>query len=79
MKKYRLQRRAIIDETFYVEAEDPEEALQIARDGGAVHDPDDTEWCDWHDEDYEITMTTDLDPLYVMVKRYNETVDILDN
>ena len=78
MKRYRLQRRSIIDETFYVEAEDPDEALQIAKDGGAVQDPDDVSWCEWYDEDYEITMTEELDPLYVMVKRYNETVDILD-
>lgn len=79
MKKYRLNRRSIVDETFYVFAEDPEEALQIALDGGAVQDPDDTSWCDWHDEEYEITGTTDLDPLYVMVKQYNKTVDILDD
>lgn len=78
MKKFRLQRRSIIDETFYVIAEDPDTALEIARDGGAVHDPDDTTWCEWYEEDYEITMTEELDPLYVMVKRYNETVDILD-
>lgn len=72
MKKFRLQRRSIIDETFWVEAEDEDEALQIARDGGAVHDPDDVEWCDWADEDYEITGYNELDPLYVMVKQYEQ-------
>lgn len=72
MKKFRLQRRSIIDETFWVEAEDEDEALQIARDGGAVHDPDDVQWVDWADEDYEITKTEELDPLYVMVKQYEQ-------
>ena len=72
MKKFRLQRRSIIDETFWVEAEDEDEALQIARDGGAVHDPDDVEWCDWADDDYEITKIEELDPLYVMVKQYEQ-------
>lgn len=73
MKKFRLQRRSIIDETFWVEAEDPDEALQIARDGGAVQDPTDTEWCDWADDDYEITMTEELDPLYIMVRNHERT------
>lgn len=73
MKKYRLQRRSIIDETFYVEAEDEDEALQIARDGGAVPSPADTEWCDWADDDYEITLIKELDPLYIMVRNYERT------
>lgn len=73
MKKYRLNRRSIIDETFWVEAEDEDEALQIARDGGAVQDPTDTEWCDWADDDYEITKTEELDPLYLMVRNHERT------
>jgi hypothetical protein len=72
MKKFRLQRRSIVDETFYVVAEDEDAALEIARNGGAVQDPDDTEWVDWYEEDYEITKTEELDPLYVMVKQYEQ-------
>lgn len=72
MKKFRLNRRSIIDETFYVIAEDEDAALEIAKNGGAVQDPDDTEWCDWADDDYEITKTEELDPLYVMVKDYEQ-------
>lgn len=72
MKKFRLQRRSIVDETFYVVAEDEDEALEIARNGGAVQDPNDTEWCEWYEEDYEITNKEELDPLYVMVKQYDQ-------
>ena len=71
MKKFRLARRSIIDETFWVEAEDEDEALQIAREGGAVHDPNDSAWVDWHDDRYEVTKVEELDPLYVMVRDHD--------
>lgn len=72
MKKFRLQRRSIVNETFWVEAEDEDEAIQIAQDGAAVQDPNDSTWVDWYDDRYEITKIEELDPLYVMVKHYEQ-------
>ena len=67
MKKYLISRRSIIDETFEVEAEDAGELTRKIQDG-EIGLPVMSEWCDWHDEAYEIVQETELDPLYVMVR-----------
>lgn len=72
MPKYRYQvsRRSIVLETYFVEADTEEEALQICYDGD-VPEPC-LEFIDWVDDQYEVDDKECIDPLYKMVKDYKE-------
>jgi hypothetical protein len=71
MPKYRfvLARAAIIDETYEVEADSEEEALEMAYDGN-LGEPARTEFIDWRDDEYQIVDSEEIEPLYQMVKDY---------
>lgn len=70
MKKYLISRRSIIDETFEVVADDASDLCRKIQEGD-VGLPVMTEWCDWHDDAYDIVQEEELDPLYVMVKKFD--------
>lgn len=73
--RYEITRRSIICETYWVEADSEEEALEICQNGSA-EDPQ-LEFIDWYDDNYEVEDTECIDPLYRMVKDH-KTVDSLD-
>ncbi len=73
MKKYLISRRSIVDETFEVEAEDAGELTKKIQDG-EIGLPVMTEWIDWKDEEFEVVHEEEMDPLYVMVKQYDEQI-----
>jgi len=67
MKKFTIWRRTMNVETYIVEAESEEEAIDQL--GNGCCDPVDTEFVDWIDG-WEIEHVEELDPLYRMVKDY---------
>ena len=67
---YTLVRAAVVDEYYEVEADSPEQALEIAYDG-ALPDPYRTEFIDWRDDEYQIADEELIEPLYRMVKDYD--------
>ena len=69
---YTLVRAAVIDEYYEVEADSPEQALEIAYDG-ALPDPYRTEFIDWRDDEYQVADEELIEPLYRMVKDYDPT------
>ena len=73
--KFELYRRSITCETYWVEADTEEEAIEIAANGD-VGDPI-LEFMDWYDDEYVVESKECIDPLYVMVKDY-KSVDSLD-
>jgi len=70
--KFQISRRSLMLETYWVEADSEEEAMEIAYDGNAG-DPA-MEWLDWMDNQYEVDEVEIIDPLYKMVKEYKEPV-----
>lgn len=70
MKKFTFYRNATISETYVVEAETEEKALNSLYDG--CYDPVDTEWIQW-DGGYELETVEEIEPLYHMVKNYDPT------
>ena len=69
MKRFTFWRNAIIAETYVVEAENEEAAREMIFNGSV--DPTDTEWIDWHGDNFELEDVEELDPLYRMVKDYS--------
>lgn len=67
--KYTLARRAIVWETWTVEADDLDEAEQLCDNGDAT--PEGTEFIDYYDDDWELADQESLDPLVKMVREYN--------
>ena len=67
---YTLVRAAGVGEYYEVEADSPEQALEIAYDG-ALPDPYRTEFIDWRDDEYQIADEELIEPLYRMVKDYD--------
>lgn len=68
--KFTLVRAAVIDEYYEIEADSEEEALEIAYDGN-LPDPFRTEFVDWRDDNYSVIDTEVIEPLYRMVKDYD--------
>jgi hypothetical protein len=66
-KKFTIWRRTEQIETYIVEAESEEAAIEQL--GNGCHDPVDTEFIDWIDG-WQVETVEELDPLYVMVKDY---------
>ena len=82
MAQYRfaVTRRSLIEETFWVEADTPGEALDRANAGNYSDDQIHTEWIDWYDDTFEISSDFEpepLCPLHKMVKNY-KSVDSLN-
>jgi hypothetical protein len=67
MKKYTVWRRTMNVETYIVEAESEDQAIEQLNNG--CHDPVDTEWVDWIDG-WQVETVEELDPLYRMIKDY---------
>jgi hypothetical protein len=67
MKKFTVWRRTEQIETYIVEAESEEAAIEQL--GNGCHDPVDTEFIDWIDG-WQVETVEELDPLYVMIKEY---------
>lgn len=69
--RYTLVRRSIVEETFYIDANSEEEALQLALD--ECPDPEnDPEWIDWYDNHFTSIEKEPLDPLYKMIKTHED-------
>ena len=68
--RYEITRRSIVCETYWVEADSEEEALEICTNGCA-EDPQ-LDFIDWYDDNYEIEDTEIIDPLYKMIKEYEQ-------
>jgi hypothetical protein len=73
--KFELYRRSITCETYWVEADTEEEAIEKA--GNCEAEGPDLEFLDWYDDNYVVESKECIDPLYVMVKDY-KSVDSLD-
>jgi hypothetical protein len=67
MKKFTVWRRTEQIETYIVEAESEDQAIEQLNNG--CHDPVDTEFIDWIDG-WQVETVEELDPLYVMIKDY---------
>jgi hypothetical protein len=67
MKKFTVWRRTEQVETYIVEAESEDQAIEQLNNG--CHDPVDTEFIDWIDG-WQVETVEELDPLYVMIKDY---------
>jgi hypothetical protein len=67
MKRFTIWRRTESVETYEVESESYEEAIEQLNNG--CHDPKDTEFIDWIDG-WQLDQIEELDPLYRMVKDY---------
>ena len=75
MAKYRylMSRTSIIEESWWVEADSEDEAMEKAFDGEADNDePAHRRWIDYADDEWTIDETECIDPLYVMVKEYEQ-------
>ena len=73
---FAVTRRSIIAETFFVEADTPDEALEMAWDGNYSDSNIQTEWLDWYDDRFDLDHDFEpepLCPLHKMVKEYNPT------
>lgn len=82
MPQYRfaVTRRSLIEETFWVEADTPEEAVDKAGNGEYDDGNITQEWIDWYDDTFEISHDFEpepLCPLHNMVKNY-KSVDKLE-
>ena len=69
--RYTFERRAIYYEEIVVEADTPEEALELVEngDGDEIHIG---EWYDYYDDDYTIVDEEIVDPLVDMVIKWDE-------
>jgi hypothetical protein len=59
-------------ETYYIEADSEEQALEICADGD-IPEPI-LQFVDWYDEEYEVEGKECIDPLYKMIKEYDGQV-----
>ena len=74
--RFALTRRSLIEETFWVEADTPEEAVDRAGNGEYDDNNITQVWSDWYDDYFEISQDFEpepLCPLHKMVKEYNPT------
>jgi hypothetical protein len=73
MKKFKflMSRTSLIQESFWVEADSEEEAMELGFDGEIDNgEPAHSEWIDYTDDEWSIDKKECIDPLYVMVKEY---------
>ncbi len=69
-KKFTFWRNAIIAETYEVVAETEEAAREQIYIGNV--DPVHTEFIEWHGDEFELEDVEELDPLYRMIKDYEQ-------
>lgn len=70
--RFAVTRRSLIEETFWVEADTPEEAVEKAGNGEYDDSNITQDWIDWYDDTFE---NSDIEPeplcpLYKMVKAH---------
>jgi hypothetical protein len=66
--EFQISRRSISLETYFVEADSEEEALEICNDGN-IPEPM-LEFLDWIDDEYQVDGKECIDPLYTMIKEH---------
>lgn len=74
--RFALTRRSLIEETFWVEADSADEALEKASNGEYDDGNITQDWIDWYDDNFEMSQDFEpepLCPLHKMVKEYNPT------
>ena len=69
--KFTFIRRAIIEEQYEVEAETEEQAVELMF-LGEYGDPVHIEFCDWHDEGWEVTGKREVEQLTKFIKSRDE-------
>lgn len=73
--KFTFGRRGIYWETWTVEADSAEEALDLVSDGsGDMCDYKELEFIDYYDDDYELQDSEIIDPLYKMIADKNAEI-----
>lgn len=73
--RYTYGRRGIYYETWTIEADSPEEALELLDGGnGEMCDYKELEFVDYHDDDYELEDSEIIDPLYKMIADKNAEI-----
>ena len=70
MKKFTFWRNAIVSELYVVECDTEEQAREMLRDGQVEVFTE--EWMDWATDDFELEHVEIVDPLYRMVKDFNQ-------
>ena len=71
--RYAVTRRSLIEETFWVEADTADEALEKAANGEYDDNNITQDWIDWYDDNFEMSQDFEpepLCPLHKMVKEY---------
>jgi len=69
--KFLMSRTSLIQESFWVEADTEEEAMELGMNGEVDNDePALRQWLDYYDDEWSIDEKECIDPLYVMVKEY---------
>lgn len=71
--KFLMSRTSIIEESWWVEADTEDEAMEMAYNGEADNsEPAFRSWVDYADDEWTIDEKKPLDPLYVMIKEYEQ-------
>jgi len=70
MKKFTFWRNAIISEIYVVDAATEEAAREMLQNGEV--DVFNEEWMDWASDDFHLEHVEIIDPLYRMVKDFNQ-------
>ena len=71
--KFLMSRTSLIQESWWVEADTEEEASELAMNGEVDNgDPDRREWLEYYDDEWSIDEKECIDPLYKMVKEYEQ-------
>lgn len=70
MKKFTFWRNSIISEIYVVDAATEEAAREMLQNGEV--DVFNEEWMDWATDDFELEHVEIIDPLYRMVKDFNQ-------
>ena len=73
--KFLVSRTSLIEESWWVEADTEEEAVEMASNGEVDNcDPYRREWLSYYDEEWSIYQQECIDPLYLMVKDYDRQI-----
>ena len=70
MKRFTFWRNAIISEVYVVECETEEKAREMLQNGEVEVFTE--EWMDWATDNFELEHIEIIDPLYRMVKDYEQ-------
>ena len=70
--KFLMSRTSLIEESWWVEADSEEEAMQRGYDGEVDNGPEPafTRWVDYSDDEWTVVDKECIEPLYQMVKQH---------